>query len=229
MSHQAATDIPTGQLQQDRDASSTRGNSRPGGNGGGTNGFRPATHGLDDATNKKGKALIQEKMKTTPPRQSIPDDAVYCIKIDGKEVAVYCRHCGRFGKGKNAHKTTEHTGSRRFNYGPTSEAPIVEAPTKDAPAQAPAPGPPVSGNMAAVNANLSTSTMPNIDPNSIPIVDHPEGSGLNVLLDSGANISHYQAHAENLEQQLADYQLGESSGESSGRGLYGMFAKYLNF
>ena len=33
-------------------------------------------------------------------------------------VADWCRHCGRFGFGKNAHTTKEHKGPRRYAYRP---------------------------------------------------------------------------------------------------------------
>ena len=45
---------------------------------------------------------------------------VIAIIIDGKVYAYYCRHCGIFGLGKNAHSTKDHKGSLRYAYRPAS-------------------------------------------------------------------------------------------------------------
>ena len=75
-------------------------------------------------------------------------------------VAKYCRHCGRFVKGTNAHFTKGHTNRNRWAYKP---------PDSGAPAPAPAP--------AAGSANLALTTLrEGLDPNSIPVVDTLAGS-----------------------------------------------------
>lgn len=96
-------------------------------NGGGSN--SKTKHGLDDATTAKILEMAQSKLKTMPPRENIPDDATYDIKLDGKIVAKYCRHCGRFSKGATAHYTSEHKGTRlNFKYvGPPPAAPSAPA------------------------------------------------------------------------------------------------------
>ncbi len=133
-------------LKQQRDASSTKGNSgQPGGQAqqgcfkcGGNHlkrdcpqlnstpdasgdatvktSNRPTTHGLDDATSLKVGELSRAKLGDMGPRGAIPDDAKHDISIGGVIMAKYCRHCGRFGKGANAHYTSEHKGTRQFPY-----------------------------------------------------------------------------------------------------------------
>ncbi len=99
-----------------------------------------------------------------PPRQHIPDDAEYNITLDGKLVAKYCRHCGRFGKGDTAHYTKEHVGQRnRFEYkGPP---PSESAPT---PAPAPAPPPTAGGHMAQFCSPIT------VDLSSAPTIQTEE-------------------------------------------------------
>ena len=74
------------------------------------------THGLSDEVNKRCNELIKEKLKSMPSREQIPDDAKHSIEVDGKTVAKYCRHCGRFSKGSSQHYTSEHKGQRKFPY-----------------------------------------------------------------------------------------------------------------
>ena len=87
---------------------------------------RKSKHGLDDATNLKVIEAI--KNKTLPDRGSIQDSAKLDIIIDGKTLAKYCRHCGRFTKGASQHYTSEHTGTRSlFAYtGTPSTSPSPE-------------------------------------------------------------------------------------------------------
>lgn len=95
---------------------------------------RPSRHGLDDDTVAKLLELTQAKLATMPPRENIPDSAEYSISVDGRVVAKYCRHCGRFVKGASQHFTKEHTGTRNiFAYtgpasAPTSAPPLDHAP-----------------------------------------------------------------------------------------------------
>ena len=78
-------------------------------------------HGLDEATVLKVNESIRGK--TLPERSNIPDSAKYDITIDGKMVAKYCRHCGRFTKGSRQHYTSEHTGTRSlFAYKPPASS-----------------------------------------------------------------------------------------------------------
>ena len=92
-------------------------NSSGGSSSNGSNSKRGVpTHGLSDEVNKKCNELIKEKLKSMPSREQIPDDTQYCIEVDGKTVAKYCRHCGRFSKGSSQHFTSEHKGQRKFPY-----------------------------------------------------------------------------------------------------------------
>ena len=110
-------------------------------------------HGLDSDTNAKISVLAKAKLLTMPPRAHIPDNADYSISVDGKVMAIYCRHCGRFTKGDSQHSTLAHEGTRnKFAYVPPSG-------TAPAPAPAPAPSlpPPITagGNLADLNINLN--------------------------------------------------------------------------
>lgn len=99
-------------------------------------GRRQGTHGLDDATNSQVSELIKIKLANMPEQKHIPDDAQHTVEINGKVVAKYCRHCGRFGKGTIAHFTKDHKGGRRHC--------AYQAPPTGAPVPAPAPaGPPL--------------------------------------------------------------------------------------
>ena len=169
----------SGQLVQVRSATSTHGNGGNGGNQGGKKCFKCGsdqhlasdpncpkkdgpTHGLSDEVNKLCSEKIKEALSSLPPRANIPDDAEHTIVVNGAVVAKYCRHCGRYVKGRNAHFTSGHTGRMRFSYKP---------PSKDDAADAPAPAPAGSANFAGL------STLPEgIDPNSIPVVDSLPGS-----------------------------------------------------
>jgi len=71
-------------------------------------------HGLDEATSLKVSEMAKEKEKTMPKRQHIPDEAKYTIEIDGKVVAEFCCHCGRFVKGASMHGTQEHKGKQNL-------------------------------------------------------------------------------------------------------------------
>jgi len=87
---------------------------------------RKSKHGLDDATNLK--VIEAVKNKTLPDRGSISDSTKLDIIIDGKTLAKYCRHCGRFTKGASQHYTSEHTGTQSlFAYtGSPSSSPSPE-------------------------------------------------------------------------------------------------------
>jgi hypothetical protein len=90
-----------------------------------------AKHGLDDATNLKVIALIKEQEKVLLPTclsiaalYEVDSKATdkYDISLDGKVIAKYCLHCGRYTKGKTAHSSAEHTG-RLFTPRPGGAAP----------------------------------------------------------------------------------------------------------
>jgi hypothetical protein len=115
----------------------------------------PPRHGLDDATSAKATELATAKLLTMPPREHIPDESEYSVSVDGKIVAKYCRHCGRFVKGGSQHYTKDHTGARnRFPYkGPAPTTPST---------------PSVSASLANVNPNLAEPTpiFPSVDSHS---------------------------------------------------------------
>jgi len=89
-------------------------------------------HGLDEDTVLKISKAI--KGKNLPERSKIPDSAKYDVTIDGKMVAKYCRHCGRFTEGARQHYTSEHTGTQSlFAYQPpTSSTPEEHRPVATA-------------------------------------------------------------------------------------------------
>ena len=166
--------------------------------GGGTPGVgRPATHGLDDATNLKVMELIKAKLPSLPPRAHIPDTAEHSITLDGTIIAKYCRHCGRFAKGKNAHFTAEHKGTRNtFAYNPS--APVPPPP----PASAPGPPPTAAGQLAAVDPSPTQSVSfpdaPIIDTN---VFMHPETN-----YDFGSMPTSFAANLASLDPDSEDFQ-----------------------
>jgi uncharacterized OB-fold protein len=117
----------------------------------------PPRHGLDDATAAKATELATAKLLTMPPRENITDEAEYSIAVEGKIVAKYCCHCGRFVKGGRQHYTKDHTGLRnRFPYkGPAPSAPPSSTPS-------------VTASLANVNPNMvePITSFPSIDSHS---------------------------------------------------------------
>lgn len=110
----------------------------------------PPRHGLDEATSAKATELANAKLLSMPPRENIPDDAEYSVAVEGKIVAKYCRHCGRFVKGGSQHYTKDHTGLRnRFPY-------------KDPVASSPPP---------AIQASLASLHPLNAAPTEVPTID----------------------------------------------------------
>lgn len=126
-------------------------------------------HGLDEATTAKVLELAHSKLKTMPPRENIPDDATYDIKLDGKIMAKYCRHCGRFSKGVTAHYTSEHKGTRmNFKYvGP----PPATGATPPAPATATAAVARVHFEPPAKSCYASSEKL---DLSKVPVVNTSE-------------------------------------------------------
>lgn len=124
-------------------------------------------HGLDEATSLKVSALAKEKEKTMPKRQHIPDDAEFSIEIEGKLLAKFCRHCGRFVKGDSMHWTKEHKGTRNlFPYVPLTSSSPAESP---APAPAPSPTPGAAAQLATIPLVASTLDAPQELP--VPVID----------------------------------------------------------
>ena len=97
------------------------------------------THGLSDDVSKKCNELMKEKLKSMPSREQIPDDAKYSIEVNGKTVAKYCRHCGRFSKGNSQHYTTEHKGQKKFPYKGSTSGETKKASSLQASGQSSAP------------------------------------------------------------------------------------------
>ena len=125
----------------------------------GTGDVRASKHGLDDATHAKVLEACKLKLATLPPRDHIADSEQYCITIDGKDLAKYCRHCGRFTKGQGAHYTTDHQGTRnRWEYkGP---APGQSTGSGNPPPILPAPI--AAGNLASASPTNSPNTSINL-------------------------------------------------------------------
>jgi len=160
-----------------------------------------------DADNIAIKELIKAKNQTLPDRKLIPDSAEYFIMYKNVIVAKYCRHCGRFVRGSNAHYTPGHKGSYNFAYHPNGTAGAGDAAAgTPAATQAPAPAPttPVEAPIAAGNlgfvagANLCDAT-PVVTPTSPPpaatpsiptVLAHQFASGLiPIILLGYCNIS----------------------------------------
>ena len=164
------------QLQQARDASSTRGNAH-GNNGGGhsTGGgssnegcytchdkthiqrncpiFRKEQNlkasGLSEAEWKELGATIKSKEESIKNWAHVSDDANLTISMNGKVVSKGCRHCKRYTRGTSMHSTLEHKGRNKVAYKPPDGA--------AAPAPAPAPSPSLSASLAQVPAAAPTS------------------------------------------------------------------------
>jgi len=124
------------------------------------------THGLDEATSLKVSALAKEKEKTRPKKEHIPDNAEYTIEIDGKLVAQFCCHCGRFVKEASMHGTKEHKGKRNLCPYLTPPPDGASAP---APAPAPSPTPVAAATQIAMVPVASTSFIPQDLP--VPVID----------------------------------------------------------
>ena len=87
-------------------------------------------HGLDPATVKTISAKAKEIRLTMPPRANVSDDDMFCVYIDNKKAAAYCRHCDYFTKGATMHTTKEHKGTKNL-------CPYAGPPPAPAPAPAP--------------------------------------------------------------------------------------------
>ena len=106
-----------------------------------------------DADNIAIKDLIKAKNQTLPDRKLIPDSAEYSVMYKNVIVAKYCRHCGRFVRGSNAHYTPGHKGSYKFAYrpNPTGAGDAAAGTPAATPAPAPAPATPAEAPIAAGN------------------------------------------------------------------------------
>jgi hypothetical protein len=131
-------------------SNSTSGSGRNGGNqgGSGNNSSAPkqTSSGLTPDVDKKTTEAIKTKMETMQPREQIPDDAQHSITVGGKVTAKYCRHHGKFMRGKAAHFTSECRlpDEKKFAYQPRA-----------------------AGNMANVlNQTVAAASEPSGPPNS---------------------------------------------------------------
>jgi hypothetical protein len=115
-------------------------NGSQGGNGN-DSGKQPKSNGLTSEEMTKTQAAIATKKETMPPRENVPDDAKHHVTVDGKVTAKYCRHCGRFVKGKNAHYTSDCRlpDSRKFAYVPRAGGNMASASPLSSPPPSPAP------------------------------------------------------------------------------------------
>jgi hypothetical protein len=106
-------------------------------------------------------------LDSMPKRENIPDDAKYNVMHQGRIVAMYCRHCGRFSKGASQHYTKEHTGTRSlFPYQGT----IAAAPTQH-PLSLPLSSlkPLAFHSPPAITASL-TAHSPEVDLTNVPVI-----------------------------------------------------------
>jgi hypothetical protein len=62
---------------------------------------------LSSEVDEKTSATIKIKMETFSPRESVPDDAKHTVSVNGTVAAKYCRHHGKFTRGKSAHFTPD--------------------------------------------------------------------------------------------------------------------------
>jgi hypothetical protein len=129
------------------------GGSQNGGNssGGGSTTPNLAGSGLTQEVDLKTSAAIKTKTATLPPREQIPDDAKHTVSVDGTVTAKYCRHCGKFVRGKKAHFTADCKlpENRRFAFQPRAAGNMASVPPAGSPSPSPAPphepsGPPDS-------------------------------------------------------------------------------------
>ena len=172
-------------------SNSTSGSGRNGGNQGGTgnNSSTPkqTSSGLTPDVDKKTTEAIKTKMETMQPREQIPDDAQHSITVGGKVTAKYCRHHGKFMRGKAAHFTSECRlpDEKKFAYQPRA-----------------------AGNMANVlNQTVAANSEPSGPPNS-----HLIQCGPRTYYD----FSNMSRRTENPETNLAVIEELDDSDEDSG-------------
>ena len=136
-------------------ATGNNGSGRRRGNQGGSGGnnsnstnTKKTSSGLTPDVDKKTTEAIKEKMESMPPREQIPDDAKHTISVGGKVTAKYCRHHGKFMRGKAAHFTPDCKlpDEKKCAYQPRAAGNMASVPS---PSTAPAPrsepsGPPNS-------------------------------------------------------------------------------------
>ena len=191
-------------LQQDREATSTKGNNSSNGGGGGSSKEvkcfecggshyksqcpklqgnndsnssnnsekqQPKPNGLGAELNKKITAACKEKFKTMPKRADITKDAQYKITIDGKDVAKYCKVCGRFVRGDNAHFTTEHKRPKKPEDTPRAGGNMaaVTPPSSPPPSQEADREPTGPANSHLIKCSPHTY----FDFSAMPVVDRP--------------------------------------------------------
>lgn len=107
--------------------------------GSGSGSTKVTGSGLSPEVDKKTSAAIKTKMETLPPRENVPDDAKHTVSVDGTVTAKYCRHHGKFTRGKSAHFTPDCKlpDHKKFAFVPRA-----------------------AGNMALVSPDVSTSPSP---------------------------------------------------------------------
>ena len=224
--HQATTEQVDQSLVQDRNTSA----------GGNTDGGKPrtASHGIPDNMIDADNKAIKEKEATLPERKHIHDDTVYCVTIGGKDWAKYCRHCGRFVKGRSMHTTKEHNGKFKFKYvEPDSSQSSSQSSTSTT--QTDTTRNSTDGSDPTVSANMATTTLQNLDLDQIPVTDHPEslGPGTSVGLDqlfgSTGQLPDYETHHHLLEDELRDFEEKTREDERASMGIMGFLSSYLNF
>lgn len=123
-------------------------------------------HGLDEATVAQINAQAKELRKTMPPRANIPGDAEYSITIDNKKLAIYCRHCDYFTKGKSTVCTPPRTTKEPRVFVPTQPGPASAPAPSPAPAPAPSPAPAAGGYVASLPSGFDLNSVPVISTES---------------------------------------------------------------
>jgi hypothetical protein len=100
-----------------------------------------AGSGLTHEVDKKTSDAIKIKLESMPARENVPDDAKYTITIDGNVTAKYCRHHGKFMRGKAAHFTADCRlpEERRVPFQARAAGNMASASPEASPSPSPAP------------------------------------------------------------------------------------------
>lgn len=123
-----------------------------------------AKHGFDDATHAIVLGLCKAKLESMPTRENIPDDAEYNVMHQGKIVAMYCRHCGRFSKGASKHYTKDHTGTRSiFPYQAPATPALASVPSVPSETPRVSFAPAVMASLANHDPGIDLANVPPIE------------------------------------------------------------------
>jgi hypothetical protein len=135
-------DCPKQQATETETTQSTPSGSGDGSQSGdGAKTAKLAGSGLTHEVDKKTTEAIKAKLATLPARENIADDAKHTVTVDGKVTAKYCRHHGKFVRGKRAHFTPECTlpDNKKFAYQPRAGGNMASVSPENTPSPSPAP------------------------------------------------------------------------------------------